>query len=221
LTTLTQIRFSGPATSSENDVDNIWVEDLTFEADAQPMAISGKKLGVAGVRNRSAHKQILALPLTIFSETQVIDTENGDIEIDAPIEGYQGGEQSLKKTGAFALTLKQPCNYYGIITIEEGVLALEASGDLVDESPVTVAGEGVLRVLSGAPVLGDISGEGTVEVLGGSLTARSIVADTLSIGGSGKSLAVPEPSSLVLLAFAFLGAWGWLWKGLRNKDEYP
>ena len=59
-------------------------------------------------------------------------------------------------------------------------------GDLADASTVSIASGATLAVVGGTPTLGIITGQGILTVTGSgtSLTAGSITANSLTIGGS-------------------------------------
>jgi autotransporter-associated beta strand protein len=99
------------------------------------------------------------------------------------------GDGGLTKDGIGTLTLTGSVEYAGSTVINAGTLAFS-------DNVATVA---------------DISGSGSLAVYGTAvLTATSIQVDTLTIGGTGGAAlaAVPEPTTLVLLALAGIGMVG-------------
>jgi autotransporter-associated beta strand protein len=108
-----------------------------------------------------------------------------DLQHDSSMAGLDGG---LTKIGPNSLTVNGTLNYTGNTTVNEGSLTV---GDI--NTPGAI-----VRVATGT-----------------ALNARSIVADTLTIGGApivinASAAAVPEPSVLMLLALAglaFVGAY--------------
>jgi autotransporter-associated beta strand protein len=112
-------------------------------------------------------------------------TINMDLQHDSSMAGLDGG---LTKIGPNSLTVNGTLNYTGNTTVNEGSLTV---GDI--NTPGAI-----VRVATGT-----------------ALNARSIVADTLTIGGApivinASAAAVPEPSVLMLLALAglaFVGAY--------------
>jgi autotransporter-associated beta strand protein len=119
--------------------------------------------------------------------TTTFDVQDGSLTVTSPIIDGLAGNGSSRATG-----LKK---------IGEGLLDLTGS-DLSYTGNTTVdAGRMDVDVLN--------TPNATVYVASGAeLNASSIVADTLSIGGPvlGPVVVVPEPSTLVLLALAGLGA---------------
>jgi autotransporter-associated beta strand protein len=122
--------------------------------------------------------------------------------------GPIAGSAMLEKSGAGTLTLSNANTYAGKTSILGGVLALDAQGQIDPAS--LVENQATLKILAGSHQMGTIRGAGTTQVLAGSLTADSIVQDSLVIGSGGmmsaasegENPAVPEPSMLLLLAIA-------------------
>jgi fibronectin-binding autotransporter adhesin len=161
--------------------------------------------------------------------TLIVNTAAGDdsffngLLTDVDFSYYEGNNHSaattlgLTKTGDGKLTL-DGCNVYknynttpilvtandytGPTTITGGELALNAGGQV---SP-TVVNDALFTINAGDHTVSTINGAGITQVLTGSLTATSIVQDTLIIGGGSAAAAVPEPCTLVLLVLAGMGA---------------
>jgi autotransporter-associated beta strand protein len=106
------------------------------------------------------------------------------------------GDGGLTKLGSGTLLLRSAPTYNGNTDIQAGTLQLDIKGSATLS---TVTGAGALSVCDGT-----------------SLTATSIVVDTLSIGGTpvvisggaASVMAVPEPGTFVLLVLAGLGLVG-------------
>jgi T5SS/PEP-CTERM-associated repeat protein/autotransporter-associated beta strand protein len=110
---------------------------------------------------------------------------------------------TLEKQGDGLLVLSAANTYSGTTTIEGGQLKLVAGGDIAFSSEI-INRAGFL-IDGGNHSVKKITGSGTTQVLSGSLTAASIVQDTLTIGTN----TVPEPATIVLLAVATLAALAW------------
>jgi T5SS/PEP-CTERM-associated repeat protein/autotransporter-associated beta strand protein len=141
---------------------------------------------------------------------------------------------SLKKIGAGMLLLTNANTYSGETTIEEGRFKvtgsiLNTSGVTVNDSAIfelarasgnatastlAIDNDGTVLISAGSQKVGSITGTGITQVnSGASLTAHSIVQDSLVIGAKGVQ-AVPEPSTIALLLTAALG--GLLWWRRRS-----
>jgi autotransporter-associated beta strand protein len=170
---------------------------ITFEGTAA-FNLQGNRIELTGpVVNYSSQTQTIGLDATL-SGTRTFMADAADIVVTGHLDGVGG----LVKTGASRLILKAANTYAGDTTISEGTLILDG-GDLSDASAISIAQGASLEVLSGSPTLGAIGGQGAVIVhVGSTLTAPSIIADSLVIGATAN--AVPEPSTLILLAAAAL-----------------
>jgi fibronectin-binding autotransporter adhesin len=144
------------------------------------------------------------------------------------------GTGPLIKAGAGALTLTASNSYSGKTTIKGGTLNIEGgisstgtklidvqSGDVVFKTTninkpdldIQTSGSSIFEIVDGTHVVGTISGTGITQVDNGSLSATSIVQNTLSIGTAGKAgvcsystestlQTVPEPGVFMLLAIS-------------------
>jgi T5SS/PEP-CTERM-associated repeat protein/autotransporter-associated beta strand protein len=115
---------------------------------------------------------------------------------------------TLAKQGDGLLVLSAVNTYTGTTTIESGQLKLVAGGDIAFSSEII--NRAGFMIDGGDHSVKKITGSGAIQVLSGSLTAGSIVQDTLTIGGT--TNAVPEPASLVLLAIFGFAAAGMAWR---------
>jgi hypothetical protein len=111
----------------------------------------------------------------------------------------------MAKTGEGTLLLANQFISSNGVSIEEGILALDATGQL--NTPVT--NEATLQILDGTHSISSITGNGTTEVLAGSLTVQSLEQDTLVIGHSATAAAqtIPEPGVMTPLATGLLLCW--------------
>jgi autotransporter-associated beta strand protein len=118
------------------------------------------------------------------------------------------GIGNMSKTGDGTLVLSATNGYTGVTTVSLGTLALDTSGQIASSS--SIANAATFSVLDGSHIVKAITGVGTTNVYGtATLTAPSIVQGTLTIGGVAPAAgAVPEPSTMVLLALAGLALAG-------------
>jgi autotransporter-associated beta strand protein len=193
--------------SHNNRTDNPLVGAITFGSSAGVFTLEGQVARWQyDMTNLSENTQTVDMPLELTNAHQTIFTPLGDIVVSQPI-GENSGSFGFVKTGSKTLFLSASNTYTGPTSIQEGSLCLLDGGDLATESVVTVAAGATLEVLGGDSVVGNINGAGTTIVYdGATLTAESIVQDTLVIGGTAyAAAAVPEPGTLLLLVLASAG----------------
>jgi fibronectin-binding autotransporter adhesin len=143
-----------------------------------------------------------------------------DLDVSGVIEG--GG---ISKSGSGKLSLSGTNIYTGSTTVNDGVLELASTGQLLSGADVaTTAASAIFMVNGGTHTIDNISGIGQTELMAGTdLTATSVVQGALRIGAgakltiaalsgyatSGAALttlsAVPEPSTWALLVLAAMG----------------
>jgi autotransporter-associated beta strand protein len=172
---------------------------------------------------------------------------NANIDSDAyhvAISGLLSGSGGVNKRGTGTLTLSAANSYSGPTTVAGGTLEI-AGG--IDSSGTTLldiqSGTAILKstnvnrtslnvhnatsatfeVANGTHTVGDITGGGTTKIdNGASLTANSIVQNTLTIGAgasvtihettSSSVNAVPEPSLFALLGVGAIGLLAYAWR---------
>ncbi|MBN2578229.1 MAG: autotransporter-associated beta strand repeat-containing protein [Pirellulales bacterium] len=152
------------------------------------------------VENSGIVTQIIDLDLVLPPEGATFDTRPGGLDIGGEISG----PGSLTKTGPGTLFLIADNGYEGPTTINEGALELDYFAQIALSSGIE--NHASFRILCGDHTVSAITGEGTTEVLSGSLTTSSITQGTLVIGSVlAAGSPVPEPSTWILAALAGLG----------------
>lgn len=194
----------GPATPTSTVNANDYPADTPFSginfSGSSAYTLQGNRIKLEGnVVNASSQTQMLGLDLQLAGTSRTFSADGADIVVTGQISGSEG----LIKTGPQALILMAANTYMGATDIREGTLVLDG-GDLADGSLVNIAAGAELDVISGAPTLGSISGQGAVMVsgIGTVLSTPSIAVDRLTIGAPPVSAAVPEPGAMVLLCLA-------------------
>jgi autotransporter-associated beta strand protein len=150
-------------------------------------------------------------PGTIYSNHD-FDIQGGIVNAVLAGTGHEQGTttlltQGLNKTSDSLATLGAANLYTGPTAIIAGTMALSEKGQISTSSLISTATGATFEILAGTHTVGTISGTGITKVLdGATLTATSIVQDTLVIGGTGGAAlaAVPEPSTLVLAAMGLI-----------------
>lgn len=174
-----------------------------------------------------------------LSYESIVSSSGGNLTFDCAGTGVLGkilpGTGGMIKLGSGTLTLNALNTYSGSTTVNGGILEIAGGIDpagtsLIDVQSgktvlkntnvsktnlnVNTAESAIFEVASGTHDIGIINGSGTTQVdSGATLTATSIIENTLSLGSgstvniraipgglqSGKIAPVPEPSSLILL----------------------
>jgi hypothetical protein len=162
------------------------------------------------IQNTSDLTQQINLDIALPLDGASFDTLSADLVI----EGVISGEGDLRKIGDYMLTFNRANIYSGPTFIGGGVLALSTNGQIDTSSSIYIDSGAMLRVSDGTHTVGDVSGTGTVAVLGGTLTTSSLNGNTILLDGGTLSLAeltggylalgdninaVPEPSAFALL----------------------
>ena len=112
--------------------------------------------------------------------------------------GHSATFGSVSEAGT--VVLSNVNTYHGATLITNGKLELASGGDLASDSAITTSTGAKFQIDTGAHTLAAISGTGNTYVLGTStVTAPSIKQHVLQIGGSAPVVAVPEPSTWLLL----------------------
>ena len=125
----------------------------------------------------------------------------GDLTLTGAVSGTGG---TLTKGDAGTLSVTGGINHGALtlLDIQAGTLELKTTSVSDAGLNVATAEGGTLLITDHNYTLGSISGAGSTVVTGGTLTATSIVQDSLIIDPAHVAAPVPEPSAIVLLALA-------------------
>jgi autotransporter-associated beta strand protein len=213
----------GYAVAQNNYASSPIFYGISFLSDSAAYTLQGYAVRLKGaIVNSSAKNQVINIPIKLDTGSGSIDTGNKTITISGVISAYTG-TKSITKTGSGELILTASNTYTGDTNIDKGTLTL-SGGDLADASAINVASGAIFKITSGTPSLGDIAGEGSTIITGTDtiVTAESVTQSILTIGAGAKlvihaisststdesTLAVPEPSTvvLILIGIVFLAA---------------
>jgi autotransporter-associated beta strand protein len=203
----------GHASNLNDFTDGTQFNGITFLSGAPNYDLQGNRVVLGGpVTNLSDVDQLISLPLTLTPGGHTFDTPaTGTLAVIGSIneEAFFGEHVPLVKTGSGLLILAGSNSYTGGTDVQDGqILVAYNDQALPTGMPVHIAAPGTVEIQGGLNVqIGSVTGEGILKVDGdASLTAPSITAGTLTIGGSRAAGAttVPEPSTLVLLTGALI-----------------
>ncbi len=200
------IEFNSTSPTRQPIVQNVAsplsLKGLMFAPNAGSHVLSGPALKLEGdapsIVNASSNDQYVGNDVSISGTANVIVAGVGQLVLGGEISG----DGRLTKKGTGTLVLENTALHAGGTVVEEGVLALDATGQV--SGPVENAA--TLEVLGGSHTIGAITGSGTTVVRGDSvIVVGTLVQDTLILGGDGSAAAaspaaVPEPATLLTLA---------------------
>jgi autotransporter-associated beta strand protein len=212
--------FSGKPSGKFGDGDSV-----TFDDSGQNTAIT---IAAGGVAPGS---------VVFFNTTKNYSLSGAAIRGAADVGVFGGGHVSLGGANTYTggtivstgvLTLTGSAATGSVLVGVDGTLELSTPGGaaaILPDTPIT--NDGILRVLTAGQEAGIIDGAGRTTVAG-SLTADSIVQDTLTIGAGGSvtiretvvaggANQVPEPSTIVLLLAGTAGLVVCLRRGRRTS----
>jgi surface-anchored protein len=190
---------------------------IIFTANAGSYQLGGQTIRLSvdspEITSESASNQGIGNPLDLEAATTIAVNGSGNVTLSGAISGIG----SFTKTGSGTLVLANVATHLGDTVIADGILALTDSGQIENSA---IKNDAIFQIMAGDHSVTAISGNGASMVLAGSLTADSIVQNTLTIsagarvtiaplsaGPLGNCLTpVPEPSSWMLLACAMISS---------------
>jgi autotransporter-associated beta strand protein len=217
----------------QNIANPLSLSGIIFAPDAGEHYLSGPAIRLVDPQfagdslSNASYDRIIFDPILTFPSAMVVCASAADQFIGNPLEiskisatfavtgtgaltlaGEISGPGGLQKLGSGTLILSNNESYTGGTLIMSGVLALDATGQITQSD---IGNQATFIIMEGDHTVKTIWGNGTVHVLGGTLTATSICQDTLIIGAgsSGDSQnsshhSVPEPAAFGLLAVGIL-----------------
>jgi autotransporter-associated beta strand protein len=205
------------ASNSTINVDNLVVSGdtgtppKTYELEIGTLNFSGSTTGTCTVNDLTTAQSGITLATDVSGSKPTIQTD-----VETTINAKLSGTQGLMKQGMGTLVLTASNTYTGGTAIMTGTLELSYTGQLPPESEIYTDSGAMFLIDGGSKTVGNISGTGETCVMGGDLTATSIVQDTLTIGAvlssAGDNLStVPEPSVLTLIGFGVISLIAYAW----------
>ena len=212
------LAFSGAGGAATNDIISLSAGSLAFGSGSGGYTNSGNAFTVSnGIVNNSASTQIFSNAITLgaaqtFNAVSGALTFDGDITnggnlltvsgaSNTAISGIISGAAGLTKSGLGTLTLNGANTFTGTVTINGGVVSIDANAELGNSANDLVFGSGTLqttasidmgsgRDLSGTGVTLDIA-NGTTLTNGGTVSLTTVTlanSGTFEISGATKSI---------------------------------
>ena len=178
------IQFAGPSALNYNDIADLSIRSITFNAGAGAFSLEGNglSLGFGGLTNNSSSLQTInfSSPLSLTS-AQIWNANSGDLVVNSDVVNNGHG---LIIVGSHDTTLSGVVSGSGGLTklTGDGVLTLSGAntysgGTSIDSGTVKISADNNLGAVSGALTL---RGGSTLETAGAVVSSRTV---SLGLGG--------------------------------------
>jgi autotransporter-associated beta strand protein len=206
LLTFGQLAAGGYPTANNDFAAGTRFGGITFNSAAAAYTLQGNAVSLAGpVTNQSGNDQTIALDVQLTASGGTFNTGTAAITVAGAVSGPGIG---LTKLGSGTLTLSGTNNYTGGTTVSDGLLVINNSSALPNDSPLFVGPFGSM-------VLGDTVPHGLAIVQSGASPAP-VAGPAWQAGASAGIHGVPEPGTAALLAAAAACGFA-LWRRARRR----
>jgi fibronectin-binding autotransporter adhesin len=223
------LSFSGAGGIATNNLTDPLIASMIFSNGAGSYTVAGNAFTISnGIVNNSANGQTFSNAIRLGA-AQTFDAAAGNFTFagditnggnlltiagasNTVVSGAISGAAGLTKSGNGTLTLNAPNSFVGAVTINGGVLSIDANGELGDAANDITLGGGTLATTAslGMAATRDLSGSGTLDIAGGTtltntgtvnMTALTLTnTGTFEMSGSSKTINALTFNSAATLA---------------------